>query len=77
MTETFDDAPGLVRIEITAADLDTAKKAAERIAGFWLSSPSPLRRIPGNDGVLVRVHADIARSPDEGGYLPPEDDPGA
>lgn len=72
MTECMGTSPSLVRIEITAADLATAAEAAEKIAGLWLSSPSPPRRIPGEGGVRVRVHADTSRVPSEGGYLESE-----
>ncbi|MET7622004.1 DUF6207 family protein [Streptomyces sp. NPDC005408] len=67
MTQDMGTSPALVRIEITAADLATAAEAAEKIAGLWLSTPSPPRGVPGEDGVHVQVHADTSRGPSEGG----------
>ncbi|MEU3322060.1 DUF6207 family protein [Streptomyces sp. NPDC006785] len=53
-------------IEINAADRHTVEVAVEQIAGLWLSSTTPVRPVPGQ-GFRARVHADLTRSPGEGG----------
>lgn len=65
------DPPGLIRIEITARGFDAAQAAVEGISKLWLSSSTQPRRVPGEDGVHVTVHADMDRSAAEGGYLEP------
>lgn len=59
--------PRLVRIEITAQDMKTAEEAAERIAGLWLASTVGPRAVPGQ-GVTATVHADLDRTPEDGGF---------
>ncbi|MFE1775552.1 DUF6207 family protein [Streptomyces sp. NPDC059008] len=56
--------PGLVVIDITAADEATAAQAASALGGLWLSSgPSAPWRTPGRAGVTVRAYADLRRAP--------------
>ncbi|MGG7568850.1 DUF6207 family protein [Streptomyces sirii] len=56
--------PGLVVIDITAADEATAAQAASALGGLWLSSGSSAPwRTPGRAGVTVRAYADLRRAP--------------
>ncbi|WP_262370811.1 DUF6207 family protein [Streptomyces sp. WAC01526] len=56
--------PGLVVIDITAADVATATEAAAALGGLWLSSgPSAPWHTPGQGGVTVRAYADLRRAP--------------
>ncbi|MET7802722.1 DUF6207 family protein [Streptomyces decoyicus] len=56
--------PGLVVIDVTAADEATATEAATALGELWLSSgPSTPRRTPGQPGVTVRAYADLRRDP--------------
>ncbi|MGW2393920.1 DUF6207 family protein [Streptomyces lydicamycinicus] len=60
--------PGLVVIDITAADESTATQAATALGGLWLSSgPSAPWHTPGKAGVTVRAYADLRRTPLPGG----------
>ncbi|OSY38299.1 hypothetical protein BG653_06174 [Streptomyces platensis] len=64
--------PGLVVIDITAADEATATQAATALGGLWLSSgPSAPWRTPGQAGVTVRAFADLRREPLTGGSFDP------
>lgn len=64
--------PGLVVIDITAADVATATEAAAALGGLWLSSgPSAPWHTLGQAGVTVRAYADLRRAP-----LPAAIDPG-
>ncbi|WP_222872072.1 DUF6207 family protein [Streptomyces sp. WAC01526] len=66
--------PGLVVIDVTAADEETAHQAAVELGGLWLSSgPSAPWRTPGQPGVTVRAYADLRRAPLASGSF----DPGA
>ncbi|MET8021182.1 DUF6207 family protein [Streptomyces decoyicus] len=66
--------PGLVVIDVTAADEETAHQAAAALGGLWLSSgPSAPWHTPGQPGVTVRAYADLRRAPLTGGSF----DPGA
>ncbi|SOE08988.1 hypothetical protein SAMN06272775_0066 [Streptomyces sp. 2323.1] len=66
--------PGLVVIDVTAADEETARQAAAALGGLWLSSgPSAPWRTPGQPGVTIRAYADLRRAPLTGGSF----DPGA
>lgn len=57
--------PGLVHVEVTAADEATAREAAERIGALWASSGvGQVWRLPEEDGVRARVWADLAPEPD-------------
>ncbi|MFF3547489.1 DUF6207 family protein [Streptomyces platensis] len=63
--------PGLVVIDITAADEATATEAAAALSGLWLSSgASAPWRTPGEAGVTVRAYADLRRTPLTGGSWP-------
>ncbi|POX37712.1 hypothetical protein C3486_26845 [Streptomyces sp. Ru73] len=57
--------PGFVAIEVTAADEPAAAAAAQTVGPLWWSSgPSALYRTPDEDGVRVRLYADVRRAPD-------------
>ncbi|MEU5810720.1 hypothetical protein [Streptomyces sp. NPDC047718] len=61
----------VITIEIRGHE-PAAVKAAEQISALFLSSgPGRPRRRPGEDDVVVQVHADVSRSPREGGYAEP------
>ncbi|MFE9469284.1 hypothetical protein ACFYNW_37820 [Streptomyces virginiae] len=63
----------VITIEIRGHE-PAAVEAAQRISELFLSSgPCRLRRTPGEAEVQVLVYADVARSPEEGGYLKPEE----
>lgn len=63
ISEEHLSGPGLVVIDITAADEATAKEAATTLGGLGLSSgPSALWRTPGQAGVTVRAYADLRRA---------------
>ncbi|MET8889844.1 DUF6207 family protein [Streptomyces griseus] len=60
--------PGLVVLDITAADEDTLGLVVAELEERWATSgPAPVRRVPGRAGVTGRVYADIRRSGGEGG----------
>ncbi|MFC9425793.1 DUF6207 family protein [Streptomyces sp. NPDC056987] len=62
-------APGLLVIDITAADEATAH-AAMTLDRLWATSgPRPVRRNPGQAGVKARLYEDLSRRPDEDTYL--------
>lgn len=64
--------PGLVVIDITAADEATATRAAAALGGLWLSSgPSTPWHTPGQASVTVRAYADLRRTPLTGGSFGP------
>ncbi|MGW9175595.1 DUF6207 family protein [Streptomyces decoyicus] len=64
--------PGLVVIDITAADEATAKEAATTLGGLWLSSgPSAPWHPPGQAGVTVSAYADLRHAPLTGGSFDP------
>ncbi|MFJ9855260.1 DUF6207 family protein [Streptomyces sp. NPDC101150] len=66
--------PGLVVVDITAADVETATQAVAALGGLWLSSgPSAPWHTPGQPGVTVRAYANLRRAPLTGGSF----DPGA
>ncbi|GAA3371240.1 hypothetical protein GCM10020367_21100 [Streptomyces sannanensis] len=68
MTHNDESRPGLIQVEINGADEETVLRAAQQIAGLWLSSgPGRVRRVPGEDGVRVTVWADTHRTREEGG----------
>ncbi|MCX0247853.1 DUF6207 family protein [Streptomyces drozdowiczii] len=55
--------PGLVVLDITAAEKDTLRLVVARLEERWATSgPAPVRRVPGRAGVTGRVYADIRRS---------------
>ncbi|MFF3326436.1 DUF6207 family protein [Streptomyces sp. NPDC002889] len=54
--------PGLVVLDITAADEATAQAVMHGLEQCWATSgASPVRRRPGEPGVSVRVYADVRR----------------
>lgn len=58
------DQPGLAVLDISAADEDTARVVMEVLQQQWATSGvTPVRRVPGQGGVRVRVYADVRRGP--------------
>ncbi|MDQ1013234.1 hypothetical protein QFZ82_007719 [Streptomyces sp. V4I23] len=58
--------PGLVVIEVAAADETTALAAIEEIGARWRTSgPSTAWRVPGEPGVWVGTYADTRAAPGE------------
>ncbi|MGW2089077.1 DUF6207 family protein [Streptomyces sp. NPDC001880] len=56
------DEPGLVVLDITAADEDTAHAVMAALEQWWATSGiTPVRSEPGVAGVRARVYADIRR----------------
>ena len=54
--------PGLVVLDITAADEATAQAVMHGLEQCWATSgTSPVRRRPGELGVSVRMYADVRR----------------
>ncbi|MGW7600500.1 DUF6207 family protein [Streptomyces antimycoticus] len=59
--------PGLVVLDITAGDEETAVAVMSRLDALWATSGvGPVRRVAGEPGVRKRLYADIRRpsSPD-------------
>lgn len=57
--------PGLVVLDITAADEGTAAAVMDTLQQLWATSGvTPVWRTPGKAGVRARVHADLRRHPD-------------
>ncbi|WP_097909767.1 DUF6207 family protein [Streptomyces sp. b84] len=55
--------PGLVVLDITAADEDTLRLVVAQLEERWATSgPALVRRVPGRAGVTSRVYADIRRT---------------
>ncbi|MDP9954319.1 MULTISPECIES: DUF6207 family protein [Streptomyces] len=52
---------GLVVLDITAADDETARRVVAELSQRWATS-GVLRRTPGLPGVSARVYADIRRT---------------
>lgn len=54
--------PGLVILDITAADETTARAVMKELDTWWATSGiSTVRREPGKPGVKARVYADLRR----------------
>ncbi|MFG2615760.1 DUF6207 family protein [Streptomyces anulatus] len=54
---------GLVVLDITAADEETALAMMDGLQQLWATSgTTPIRRDPAQPGVRARVHADIRRT---------------
>lgn len=63
MTDTAPWAgPGIVRVDITAADLATARAAAARIASLWESTGGDRGQLA-EEGTRASLYADITRRP--------------
>ncbi|MBQ1116456.1 DUF6207 family protein [Streptomyces sp. C3-3] len=55
--------PGLVVLDITAADEETALALMNELQQLWATSGlTEIRRDPAQPGVRARVHADIRRT---------------
>ncbi|MCX4523626.1 DUF6207 family protein [Streptomyces anulatus] len=55
--------PGLVVLDITAADEETALALMDELQQLWATSGiTTIRRDPAQPGVRARVHADIRRT---------------
>ncbi|MBQ1116404.1 DUF6207 family protein [Streptomyces sp. C3-3] len=55
--------PGLVVLDITAADEETALALMDELQQLWATSGiTAIRRDPAQPGVRARVHADIRRT---------------
>ncbi|OLO25409.1 hypothetical protein PZ61_0237550 [Streptomyces sp. MNU77] len=55
--------PGLVVLDITAADEETALALMDELQHIWATSGiATIRRDPAQPGVRARVHADIRRT---------------
>ncbi|MFI1576333.1 DUF6207 family protein [Streptomyces anulatus] len=55
--------PGLVVLDITAADEETALALMDELQQLWATSGiTTIRRDPARPGVRARVHADIRRT---------------
>jgi DsbC/DsbD-like thiol-disulfide interchange protein len=54
--------PGLVVLDVTAADEDTIRAVMDGLQQQWATSGvTPVWRTPGEAGVRARVYADIRR----------------
>ncbi|WP_335938023.1 DUF6207 family protein [Streptomyces sp. PTD5-9] len=54
--------PGLVVLDITAADEDTVRAVMDGLQRQWATSGiTPVRRLPGQAEVRARVYADVHR----------------
>lgn len=54
--------PGLVVLDITAADEDTLRSVMDSFQQQWATSGvTPVWRTPGQPGITARVYADIRR----------------
>lgn len=54
--------PGLVVLDITAANEDTLRIVMDSLQQQWATSGvTPVWRTPGQPGITARVHADIRR----------------
>ncbi|MEU5241664.1 DUF6207 family protein [Streptomyces lydicus] len=64
--------PGLIVVDVTAADEATAAQAVAALGKLRLSSGSSApRRTPGRAGITVRAYADLRRGPlPDAGSLP-------
>ncbi|MFE6130085.1 DUF6207 family protein [Streptomyces sp. NPDC056437] len=56
--------PGLLVLDITAADEPTAQRALDQLNVLWATDASGrIRRLPGQPGVRCRVYANLDHDP--------------
>ncbi|MFI9586339.1 DUF6207 family protein [Streptomyces sp. NPDC052236] len=55
--------PGLLVLDITAADEATVLAAMAELDRRWATSGTALRRVPGEPGVTALLYADLRRHP--------------
>lgn len=59
--------PGLLVLDITAADEPTAQRALDQLNALWATDASGrIQRLPGQPGVQCRVYASLDRNPTAG-----------
>ncbi|MGW6391242.1 DUF6207 family protein [Streptomyces sp. NPDC055103] len=60
--------PGLVVLDVTAADEDTLRTVMDSLQQQWATSGiTSVRRTPGEQGVTARIYADVRRHPSPAG----------
>ncbi|MFD9033320.1 DUF6207 family protein [Streptomyces sp. NPDC059567] len=63
--------PGLLVLDLTAADEETVQAAVDALGRRWATSGTGrVRRVPGESGVTARLYADIRRPGAEGAASP-------
>ncbi|CAL9631637.1 DUF6207 family protein [Streptomyces sp. enrichment culture] len=64
-TDQHPHEPGLVVLDIAAADEATARTVTDTLDRLWATSgTAPVRRVPGEPGVRARLYADVRRRPE-------------
>lgn len=62
--------PGLVVLDIAAADEETVQAVTDALDRLWATSgTASIQRVPGEPGVRARLHADVRRRPGHGPAL--------
>ncbi|MFJ7497829.1 DUF6207 family protein [Streptomyces sp. NPDC097727] len=63
--------PGLLVVDLTAADEETLQAAIDALGRCWATSGGGrVRRVPGEPGMTARLYADIRRPGPEGAAAP-------